>query len=443
MTRRFIASFFVALAVACTLVALAPPDGARAQTGAKPERIDGVAAVVNDEAILTSEVDEQLYLFLAQARGGQPDSAQLADLRRKIIDKLIDEKLIVREAKRQNVTVADADVQKNVDGAIADAKQRLGSPDAYAAELARMGLTEAELRKRYSEEAERELLAEQFLRRQLGGKAELTPAEAEKYFTDHPAEFPKRPAGVRVQLIQLPIEADSAQFAAARKRANDALARVKKGEPFSRLAQEVSDDTGTKQSGGDLGWFKRGTLDSTFESAAFKVPVGQVSGVVRTGYGMHLIKVEEADEAKGEIHARHMLFAVRPTQADADRIQKKIEGIRAQAEKGADFGTLARQYSKFNGPGTPEGDLGLVPMTAFSPDLKNAIDSLKVGEISKPLLNPQGYPLFNINDREPERAYTIAEVRDQLPELVRQAQMRTSYDTFVADLRKKASIQYR
>jgi peptidyl-prolyl cis-trans isomerase SurA len=443
MTRRTLVAPFAALALAGVLVAVAPHPGARAQTAGRQERIDGVAAVVNDEAILTSEVDEQLFLFLSQSRAGQPDSAQMADLRRKIIDKLIDEKLIVSEAKRQNVVVAEADIQKNVDGAIADAKQRLGTAEAYQAELGRMGLTEADLRKRYHEEAERELLAEQFLRRQIGGKVEVTPAEAEKYFTEHPSEFPTRPAAVRVQLIQLPIEADSAQFAAARKRANDALARVKKGEPFSRLAQELSDDTGTKQSGGDLGWFKKGTLDSTFEIAAFKVPVGQVSGVVRTGYGMHVIKVEEADAAKGEIHARHILFAVRPTQADAERTAKRIEQIRQEAVKGMDFGTLARRYSKFGGPSGPNGDLGLVPMTAFSPDFKAAIDTLEIGEISPPLLNPQGFHLFKINDREAERAYTVEEVKEQLPELVRQARLKTSYDTFVADLRKKASIQYR
>jgi peptidyl-prolyl cis-trans isomerase SurA len=399
--------------------------------------------VVNDEAILSSEVEEQLYLFLAQARGQMPDSLQVAELRKKIIDKLIDEKLIVGEAKRQNITVPEADIQKNVDAAIADAKQRVGSADAYQAELSRMGMTEADLRKRYHEEAERELLAEHFLRRQLGSKADVTPAEAATYFNEHPQEFPKRPAGIDAQLIQLPIEADSAQFVAARKKANDALARIGKGEPFSRIAQELSDDTGTKQSGGDLGWFKPGTLDSVFEQAAFKLAVGTVSAPVRTSYGIHLIKVEEADKAKGEIHARHILFAVRPTKADVDRTERRILEIRAQAVKGVDFGTLARRYSKFSGPSTPEGKLGLVPMTAFSADFRAALDTLEIGEVSAPLLNPQGYHLFKVLDREPERAYKIDEIKDQLPELVRQARLKTSYETFVADLRKKAHIEYR
>jgi peptidyl-prolyl cis-trans isomerase SurA len=457
MTRRTFAPW-IALAVAFAVAVALPRPDARAQTGGgttppvapapappatgKAERVDGVAAVVNDEAVLSSDVDEQLYLFLQQNRAPL-DSATVAEVRRKIVDKLIDEKLIVGEAKKQNVTVATADIEKNVDAAIADAKQRLGSAEAYQAELDRMGMSEADLRKRYHDEAERELLAELFLRRQIGSKTEVTPAEAETYFKEHGSEFPNRPAAMRVQLIQIPIEPDSSQRTAARRRANAALARVKKGEPFSRLAQELSDDTGTKANGGDLGWFKKGTLDSTFETAAFKLPVGTTSGLVTTPYGYHLIKVEEADKTKGEIHARHILFAVRPTQADADRTRKRVEDVRLQAVKGVDFGTLARRYSKFDGPAGPDGDLGLVPVTAFSPDFRSALDTLEIGQVSAPLLNPQGYHLFKLNDREPERAYQVEEIKEQLPELVRQARLRTSYDTFVADLRKKAHIEYR
>src|SRR5678816_1501037 len=209
----------------------------------------------------------------------------------------------------------------------------------------------------------------------------------------------------RAQVIQIPIEPDSLERAAVRKRANDALARIKKGEPFSRLAQTLSEDPGTAQSGGDLGWFKRGSLDSTFELAAFKVPVGQVSGVVTTPFGYHLIKVEEADAAKGEIHARHILFRVQPSEADANRAKAQIEQIRAQAAKGVDFGTLARRYSKYRGPAASDGDLGFLPLSVFSADFRAALDTLELGQVSPPLLNPQGYHLFKVNDRQAERPY--------------------------------------
>ena len=405
------------------------------------EKVDGVAAVVDNEVVLQSEVDEQLYMFLQQQQG-RPDSAQVQQLRKDILDKLIDDRVIVSEAKRQNLTASDAEIEKNVSDAIADTKKRLGSDEAFAAELRREGLSEEDLRKRYRDEVQKQLLANALLRKQLG-KMDVTPAEAEKYFNDNKDKFPKRPSAVKVQVIQIPIEPDSLEKAAVKKRALDTLARIKKGEPFSRLAQTLSEDPGTAQSGGDLGWFKKGSLDSTFEVAAFKVPVGQVSGVVQTPFGYHLIKVEESDPAKGEIHARHILFRIQPSEVDANRAKAQIEQIRTQAVKGVDFGTLARRYSKYKGPASSDGDLGYLPMNMFSNDFRAALDTLELGEISPPLLNPQGFHLFKVNDRQAERAYTVDEVKDDLPELVRQQKMKEQYDTFVADLRKKAHIEYR
>jgi peptidyl-prolyl cis-trans isomerase SurA len=405
------------------------------------ERVDGVAAVVDNDVVLQSEVDEQLYLFLQQ-NGGRPDSAQVEQLRKDILDKLIDDRVIVGEAKRQNLTASEAEVEKSVNDALADTKKRLGTDDAFQAELKREGLSEEDLKKRYRDEVTKQLLASALLRKQLG-KMEVTPAEAEKYFNENKDKFPRRPSAIRVQVIQIPVEADSLEKAAVKKRAADALARIKKGEPFSRLAQTLSEDPGTAPSGGDLGWFKRGTLDSTFEQAAFKLPVGQVSGIVQTSFGYHLIKVEEADPAKGEIHARHILFRIAPSAADADRSRKQIEAVRAQAVKGVDFGTLARRYSKYKGPAGPDGDLGFLPMNVFSADFKTALDTLEIGQVTPPLLNPQGYHLFKVNDRQAERAYQVAEIKDDLPELVRQAKLKDQYDIYVADLRKKAHIEYR
>jgi len=168
-----------------------------------------------------------------------------------------------------------------------------------------------------------------------------------------------------------------------------------------------------------------------------------VSGIVQTPFGYHLIKVEEVDKVKGEIHARHILFRLTPTEADAARARKKIEDIRLQAVKGMDFGTLARRYSKYQGPAGPDGDLGELPMTVFSDDFRSALDTLEVGEISVPLANNQGYHLFKVADRSPERAYQLAEIKDHLQEMVQQAKLKNQYDSYVADLRKKAHIEYR
>jgi len=440
LTRLVAPSLAVFAAIALVLGGVAPRAGAQSAPAAG-ERIDGVVATVNNEVILASEVDEQVYLFLAQNRA-RPDSAQLEQLRREVLDRIIEEKVIVSEAKRQNIALPEAELERGVDEAMADVKRRLGTESAYRAELAREGITEDDLRKRYREDVSRQMMAQALLRKQIG-KVDVTPNEAIAYYTAHSSEFPKRPAALHAMVIQMPVEADSAAKRAVRVRADAAAARVKKGEPFSRLAQELSEDQTTAGSGGDLGWFGRNDLDSTFTKAAFNVPVGQVSPIVETNFGYHLIKVEESDATKGEIHARHILFRVTPTEKDAARVKTRMDDVRVQAVKGVDFGTLARRYSKYRGPAGPDGDLGFVPLNAFTPEFRAALDTLETGQLSQLLLNPQGWNLFKIVDREGERAYRVEEIKDQLPELVRQAKMRTQYESFVADLRKKAVIDYR
>jgi len=406
------------------------------------ERADGIVAVVGGEPVFQSEVDEQVYLFLMQS-GARPDSASAVGLRKEILDKIIDEKLIVQEAKRKQVTVADAELEAQVNQAITEAKERVGGEPAFAAELRKEGISEGELRERYRGEIRRQMLANQLLRRELNLKLEVSPAEAETYFKENPKEFPTKPAEVRVALVLIPIEPDPESRAAARKRADQTLARIQKGESFTRVAQEVSEDPATRASGGDLGFFARGQLDSAFTAVAFALRPGQMSGVVETPFGYHIIRVEETDSARAEVHARHILVRVPVTETDEKRAEAQAQAVYAEAAKGLDFGALARKHSKFRGPQDPNGDIGFLPLSAFSPDFRAALEPLAIGDVTRPLRNPQGFHVFKLLDRRPERAYELEEIRPQLPELVRQMKLKKQYDTWVAGLRGRARIEYR
>jgi|SRR5262245_33816946 len=405
-------------------------------------RMDGVAAVVGGEPIFDSEVDEQLYLFFMQS-GVRPDSVQAQRARKEILDRLIDEKLIVQEAKRKQVSVADSELTRQVSDAIADAKQRLGGDAGYQAELAKEGISENDLKERYRAEIRRQLLANQLLRRELNLKLEVSPSEAEAYFRTNSSEFPKRPQEVGIAVIQIPLEAESSAVVAAQKRAQAALDRVRKGESFARLAQEVSEDPGTRASGGDLGFFNRGDLDSTFEATAFRMKPGETSGLVRTPFGYHIIRLEEIDTTRKEVHARHILIRVVPQESDQKRAEQLATSVYQQAAKGADFGDLVRRYSKYKGPTGPGGNLGFLPLSAFPAEFRGVLDSLAIGQVSPPLLGPQGYNIFKMLDRHEERAYTLDEVKEQLPDLVRQIKLKKQYDGWVAALRSRSHVEYK
>ena len=467
---------FVALPVIVVVVAIAtgaaraaaPPAGGTApatpahSAPAKPAsddsgRLDGIAAVVNDDVILQSDVEEQLYMFLQRAQA-QPDSATIDTLRTQVLNQLIDEKLIVAEAKRQNVTVSDAEVSRQVDQAINDAKARMGSAEAFRQQLAKENLTEEKLRDKYRDDVRRQLVAQRLVQKQIPPR-KVPQAEAEAYFKAHPDKFPGVPAELKLSVIQIPVIADSITESKAKTKIDAIRKRiVLGGEKFAKVATETSDDEASARSGGDLGYFARGGLDPDFEEAAYSQKLGVVGPPVRSSFGWHLIEVLDRDtvktrtqrdslDAEGkpllEVHVRHILVKVDIGEADVARAQKLAESLHAQIQQGADFGVIAKRYSQYKGPHTPEGDVGFVSLGTLAPNIRTALEPLKAGELSPVLTNRTGFNIFKVAERKPERPYTLEEIKDELPDAVAQIQFREKYEAYVKGLRSKAQIQIR
>ncbi len=420
------------------------------------DAIDQVAATINDEAILASEVEEQLYIAI-QRSGGRPSPEQIGEMRRQILDQMIDEKLIIAEAKRQGIAVSDAEIAKQVDESIDDVKERLGSEAAFAEQLQRENTNEARLRDRYRGELRRQLMGQRLVQKQIPRKP-VAAKDAEVFFVANKSKFPKLPGQVRLAVIQLPPAPDSLALLAGRKKAEEIRARVLKGERFAKVAAEVSDDKSSAQSGGDLGFFGRGRMEPSLETAAFSIKNGEVSPPVRTAYGWHLVQPIERDTVKSvagrdsvgpdgkpwvEVHARHILVRVAPTEADIEKTRAQVDRIREQAAKGTPWSTLVRRYSRFEGPSGEDGDLGFLSLSSLQPHIREGVDSLEVGEVSEVLSNPAGFNLFKLTDRRPEREYTLEEIREELPEAVAQIQFRERMDIWVKSLRDKARIEYK
>lgn len=418
--------------------------------------LDAIAAMVNDEPILASDVEEQLFQFVQRAQI-RPDSAEVDTLRHQVLEQLIDDKLILLEAKRQAITVSPSEVNKQVEAAIADAKERLGGEQAFADQLARENITEERLRERFKTDAERQMLAQRVVQKSIPRRT-VPQAEAEAWFLAHKDKFPKVPPQFRMQIIQLVPAPDSVTLAAAKTKIESVRKRILAGEKFAKLAADVSDDKNTAKSGGDLGFFRRGQMEQSLEDAAFSLPENKLSAPVRSPFGWHLIEVMERDtvrspagkdslDASGlpivEVHARHIVVQVTPNDADINRTFETAKKVREQAAKGGDFAALVKRYSNYQGQATPDGDIGFVSLGVFSPDMRGAIAGLKPGEISEVLPNRQGFNIFKVVDRKPEREYEVAEIKEELPEAVAQAQFKEKYDAWVKTLRTKAQIEYR
>lgn len=450
------------------VLALAAVPPATAQTPAGPapsakrpspqaastQRLDGIAAVVNNEVVLQSDVEEQLYLFLLRSQT-EVDSATVDTLRSQILRQLIDEKLVVAEALRQGMTIPDAEVNRMAEDALKETKARFDTPAAYQEQLRKESLTEEKLLERFRDESRRQALMSRLLSRQVT-RREPTQVEAEAYFKTHRDKFPKAPAELRLSVIQIPASPDSAAEALAKARAESIRKRIAGGEKFAKVAAESSDDETSARSGGDLGYLVRGSMDPAFERAVFSRPLNRVGDVVRTVYGWHVIEVLDRDTLKTragrdsldqegkplqEAHVRHVLVRVPLTEEDVARSRKRAESVRQQALAGKDFGELAREHSRYAGPHSPEGDIGFLPLSTLQPNIRAGLDSVKVGGVSEVLINQAGFNIFRVTERKAEREYALEEIKDELPRVVSEIQYRERLEEWMKGLRAKAHIQ--
>jgi peptidyl-prolyl cis-trans isomerase C len=266
--------------VIATLMIAAPP-----LTGAMADDTPNAAAVVNGVAISKDALAREMHLFeLRIERQGQaiPDS-QMDQIRSKVLDNMINLELLHQESQKEKITV-DA---SSVDQELAAFKARFPTPEAFRATLEDMQITEDELRTKIREN----IGVRQLLDKKIGGATAVTDEEMQTYYNENPDMF-KSPEQVRARhiLIRVAADADDAAKADAQKRIEAIGRRIESGEDFAELAKETSEGP-SKTSGGDLGYFGRGRMVKPFEEAAFATAPGEVSGVVTTPFGYHLIQV--------------------------------------------------------------------------------------------------------------------------------------------------------
>jgi peptidyl-prolyl cis-trans isomerase SurA len=290
-----------ALAATPIPVRTAPPTPAR-----RP--VDRVAAIVNGDVVTQNELARRAGLEWDRVErlpaGPERDQARIAALRR-AFELVLAEKLFEHEAKHLDLEITDA----QVDAAVEDIKKRNGFDDeALAAALREQGIDRAAFRA----QIKRELTTYQLLQYKVRSRMKASDEDLRAYYQAHPEEFEgEEEVHVRHIFLPLPEGASDAEVAKVEARGDRVVERLKRGEPFEKVAREVS-KAPTAADGGDLGWIKRHTIQKSLEDAAFALQPGQISGLVRAGPGFHVLEVTERrreggkpfEQAKDDIRAR-------------------------------------------------------------------------------------------------------------------------------------------
>ncbi len=271
----------------------APPPGATlGPEPAKPvpAQLPDVLARVNGEAVNKAELDRAVTAL--EARNGGPVPADQRDrILRDVLDQIVSYKLLTQESKARQIAVTDAEV----DARMKEIQAQFPSEDAFKQMLATRKTTIEQVRG----DIRQDMTVQKLISSAIADKVAVKPEQVTDFYAKNPDQF-KQPERVRAShiLIMVPKDADAAAKDAARTKAAGILKDVKAGKDFAALAKEHSQDPGSAQNAGDLGFFQQGQMVGPFNDVAFKLAPGQVSDLVETEFGFHIIKVAEKQAAR-------------------------------------------------------------------------------------------------------------------------------------------------
>jgi peptidyl-prolyl cis-trans isomerase SurA len=393
-----------------------------AGAGAQQSRsLDRVVAVVGSHPILFSQVEEALVQMRAQNTQWPSDSASLDSLRRDVLDQMIDEQLIVHEAERDTaIQVSGQEVQDQVEQTYQNVRRQFATDTEFQSQLRQAGFASAEEWRRYLADQQRRTIMRQRLLESLRGQGKLRPIppsdSALRVFWDqNKGQLPRRPAVVSFRQISLIPQADSAAMRRAFQRAESLVVQLRRGADFAELAKRFSDDSVSREAGGELGWFRRGTMVRNFDAVVFRLKPGDISEPVLTEYGFHIIKVERAQAA--EVLARHILITPELSAAQIARYRRLADSIHTALAGGAAFDTLARRYSDPNEPRLAED----VPIEGLAPEYRQQLSStsatglLPVFEVGAGTRRPR-FVIFQLLKRQGEGDVTFEEMKPRIRE---------------------------
>lgn len=313
--------------------AVSPHAKTRKESRAPQQKLQLVgvnpAARVNGVTISRVELDKS-YNAYTQQRG--MDTQMITNpqrykmVQREVLDKLIARELLWQEAQQKNVVVTDEEVER----ALSRALNNFPSEDEFKLRLAQIGYTEHE----YREVLRRQLSVRELIQKDIARGVSVADDEIHDYYQSNPEQF-KRPEQIRARhtLVKVELGADEAVREEAKRKAETILKKAKGGADFAELAKKYSEGPSAPK-GGDLGFFSRGQMVKPFEEAAFSLKAGEVSGVVQTIYGYHIIKVEEKKEPQivAEMDVQEQIRQFLYSGKVQNAVQQRVDNLRQQAK---------------------------------------------------------------------------------------------------------------
>lgn len=392
--------------------------------------IDRIVAIVGKEIITQSDVNLTLQSMAVQNRI-DPNAPGLRD---RVLDGMINEKLILAQALEDSIVVTNDEVTERLDRQIKMLSQQAGSEQRLE-ELYNMPISR--MKRDFRELIKNQLLVER-IRQTRQASLSVTRREVEEFFEAHRDSLPMIPKEYELSHIFMKPKPDSSVIEGVYKKAITIRDSIKAGGDFADFARRYSGDPGSAPGGGDLGWFRRGVFEKEFEEAAFAMKDSEISKPVRTSYGYHIIQLMER---RGEsLRTRHILLTIEQSKVDDDTTIAELNRLRERTLAGENFAALARKYSEDQESKDIGGDLGKIGVDQIEPTFMDVLKPMKAGEISEPVKVPvgssYGYHIVWVRSISSEHAMNLNDDYHRLEQFALQFKINENFQKWVAEMRK-------
>ena len=423
---------------------LLSPGFMTGQVPSEEDVVDRVMAIVGDSIILRTEIQEELQRMAMSEGVPLPDPGpELDQMMSEVLDQMINRSLVLQEAARDTlIRVNESEIEDRVVARIDDVAQQFGGQSGLQQALATDGLNLAEYRDLLRTQIRQEQTQQLFLQRTLQNAPtiELSEDDLLTAFQASRAQLQQRPKIITfTQVVLKPTPSEISQRT-ARSEADSLLGEIQGGSNFEELAQLHSDDIGSAELGGDLGWFRRGMMVTEFDEAAFSMRDGQVSDIVQTEFGYHIIKIERS--RAGEKRGRHILVIPEMTETDIQRTRDTASVVLGRVKAGEPMEILFSQYSDEEAPDTlrvPFDQIDQLPPGYGV--IATGVGNEVIGPIEYE--TPRGeirLAVVKVEEVREAGAYTFEDLRGQV---AAQLQEQRQYARILEELRAKTHIEIR
>jgi peptidyl-prolyl cis-trans isomerase SurA len=419
------------LLLALLLACAAPLAGAQ-----RAVLVDRIVAVVNKEVITATELAERVAQAERQLRRQGIPLPERAAFERQILEHLILEKAQLQLAADTGLRVDELQLDRAVQRIVEANKTTLP-------EFRRALEADGVSFERFRDDVRKQILLTRLRGREVDDRVQVSDGEVEIFL-----EVNRAAAETAVEynvahiLVRIPEQASPEKIAAARARAEQARAEAAGGSDFGRLAATLS-DAGDALQGGALGWRTPGRLPELFADAVTTMKAGEVSPVLRSPAGFHVLKLLDRRGSGGadavtQTRVRHILIKTSELMSEGDA-RRRVEGLRQRIVAGADFAELARLNSE-DGSAARGGDLGWVLPGDTVPEFERAMMALKPGELSEPVRTPFGFHLLQVMERRTADV-GVERQRMQARQLLRERKAEEAYQEWLRQLRDRTYVE--